>query len=187
MSKVTKILNAIEKGDTSASEKLLPLVYQELRNLAAAKLNRNSKTNSIQPTVLVHEAYVRLVDVEHQQQWNGKGHFFGAAAEAMRRILIEHARKKGCQKRGGDWQKIPLENANPEVEPFEVELIDLDDALRLLEEQFPQHSNLVKLRYFAGLTVAEAAEALNVSKATAERQWTFAKAWLFDRLNSEQK
>ena len=184
MSEVTRILYAIEQGDVAASDKLLPLVYKELRNLAAAKLNHEAKTPTIQPTVLVHEAYARLVDVKEEQKWDGKGHFFGAAAEAMRRILIERARRKGSQKRGGDWQRVPLENVNPESEPFQIELLDLDEALQDLEEQWPQHANLVKLRYFAGLTVVEAAQAMKVSRATAERQWSFAKAWLYDRLNS---
>lgn len=184
MSEVTRILYAIEQGDVSASDKLLPLVYRELRNLAEAKLRHEPNAHSLQPTVLVHEAYVRLVDIKKEQEWSGKNHFFGAAAEAMRRILIERARQKGSQKRGGDWQRVPFDNVDPESAPLETELLDLDEALKDLEEQWPQHANLVKLRYFAGLTVVEAAQVINVSRATADRQWSFAKAWLYDRLNS---
>ena len=185
MSEITRILSAIERGDSAASHKLLPLVYEELRRLAAAKLSKESNANSIQPTLLVHEAYLRLVDDKPKEpKWNSKGHFFGAAAEAMRRILIDHARHKQSQKRGGQWQRLPLENVHPESAPADIDLLDLDEALKNLEHQWPEHAKLVMLRYFAGLTIAEASKALGISHATAERHWAFAKAWLFKRLDS---
>ena len=185
MTEITRILNSIERGDSTASDRLLPLIYQELRNLAAAKLHDDATAKSLQPTVLVHEAYIRLVDNEQRQKWNSKGHFFGAAAEAMRRILVENARRKQSQKRGGDWQRLPLEHIEPESKPAQIDLFDLDEALRDLEQQWPEFAELVKLRYFAGLTIAEAAKAKSVSTATIERHWAFAKAWLFKRMNSE--
>ena len=185
MSEITRILSAIERGDSAASHKLLPLVYEELRRLAAAKLSKESNANSIQPTLLVHEAYLRIVDDNpNEPKWNSKGHFFGAAAEAMRRILIDHARRKQSQKRGGRWQRLPLENVHPESDPADIDLLDLDEALKTLEHQWPEHAKLVMLRYFAGLTIAEASKALGISHATAERHWAFAKAWLFKRLDS---
>ena len=179
---VTQILNAIEGGDSSASEKLLPLVYQELRQLAATRLGRESSDHSLQPTLLVHEAYIRLVDKDAEPHWNSRGHFFGAAAEAMRRILIESARRKKSRKRGGDWQRLSLENVQPNPNSDPGELLDLDEALTELETTWPDKARLVKLRYFAGLTIAEASKALGISHATAERHWAFAKTWLYSRL-----
>ena len=184
MSDVTKILLAIESGDVSDADKLLPLVYSELRKLAAARLSGDASAKSIQPTLLVHEAYLRLVQNKTDQQWNSKGHFFGAAAEAMRRILVENARRKKSQKRGGGWVRLPLEHVQPEVGPANVDMLDLDEALTKLGQAWPEQAQLVKLRYFAGLTIAEASQAMSISPATAERYWAFAKAWLFKYLTS---
>ena len=166
MSDVTRILSAIERGDENASDKLLPLVYQELRKLAAAKLsNEKNPGLTLQPTVLVHEAYLRLVDKDQQQQWNGRGHFFAAAAEAMRRILVENARRKRAQKHGGQMRRVDLDvDAMPEQSS--ENLLALDEALSQLEEQWPEKAKLVKLRYFAGLTIPQASEALKISTAT---------------------
>lgn len=182
MSDVTRILSAIEQGDEAAAERLLPLVYQELRSLAAAKLSQERAGQTIQPTVLVHEAYLRLVDVPEPQQWNGRGHFFAAAAEAMRRILIENARRKQSQRQGGGRRRLDLAAVNPGTETRDEELLALDDALSRLEERWPDKGKLVKLRYFAGMTIPEAAQALDISHATAERHWTFARAWLHAQL-----
>jgi len=184
MSDVTRILSAIEHGDQAAAEQLLPLVYQELRKLAAAKLAREKPGQTLQPTVLVHEAYVRLVDTDRPQQWNGRGHFFAAAAEAMRRILIENARRKQSPKHGGARQRVALDVAAAAHEGRAEDLLALDEALTQLETRWPDKAKLVKLRYFAGLTIPEAAQALGVSSATAERYWTFSRAWLHSRLQS---
>lgn len=182
MSDVTQILSQIEHGDTSAAEQLLPLVYDELRKLAAAKMAREKSGQTLQPTMLVHEAYVRLVDVDQPQRWNSRGHFFAAAAEAMRRILVETARRKQSQKHGGHLGRIELDFATPALEGPREDLLDLDDALSLLEEQWPERAKLVKLRYFVGLTIPEASEAMGVSTATAERYWRFSRAWLHSQL-----
>jgi RNA polymerase sigma factor (TIGR02999 family) len=182
MSDVTRILSAIESGDQEASDKLLPLVYQELRKLAAAKLSKQKPGQTLQPTVLVHEAYVRLVDVDQPQQWNGRGHFFGAAAEAMRRIIVENARRKQSQRQGGDCVQVDLDVVNPAADCRDEELLALDEALGRLEDRWPDKAQLVKLRYFAGMTIPEAAETLGISHATAERHWTFSKAWLHSQL-----
>jgi RNA polymerase sigma factor (TIGR02999 family) len=182
MSDVTRILSAIEHGDQAAAEELLPLVYQELRRLAAAKLAREMPGQTLQPTVLVHEAYVRLVDTDQPQQWNGRGHFFAAAAEAMRRILIESARRKQSQKHGGARKQVGLDVSAVADEGCNDDLWALDEALTQLEARWPDKAALVKLRYFAGLTIPDAAQALGVSTATAERYWTFSRAWLHSRL-----
>lgn len=184
MSDVTRILAAIEHGDPSAAEKLLPLVYGELRKLAAAKLSHEKPGQTLQPTVLVHEAYLRLVEGEHPQQWNGRGHFFAAAAEAMRRILVENARRKQSKKHGGELRRVDLDAARAVSENRSDDLLALDEALTRLEERWPDKARLVKLRYFAGLTIPEAAQAMQVSVATAERHWTFARAWLHSQLKS---
>lgn len=184
MSDVTRILSAIEHGDQAAAEQLMPLVYQELRKLAAAKLAREKPGQTLQPTVLVHEAYVRLVDNEQPQQWNGRGHFFAAAAEAMRRILIENARRKQSQKHGGDRRQVALDIADVADEGRNNDLLALDEALTQLEARWPDKARLIKLRYFAGLTITEAAQALGISTATAERYWTFCRAWLHSRLQT---
>lgn len=185
MSDVTQILVQLESGNAQAAEQLLPLVYEELRKLASAKLSGARPAPSVQPTMLVHEAYIRLVDQDKPQHWNGRGHFFGAAAEAMRRILVEHARRRGSLKRGGGLQRQDL-NAVQWMNGLDIaDLLALDEALTELETLAPEKAKLVKLRYFAGLTTPEAARALGVSLATAERHWKFARTWLFAKLNGE--
>ena len=179
MSDVTRILNAIEGGDAKATEELLPLVYEELRLLAARKLSQEPPGQTLQATALVHEAYLRLVGGE-PRTWENRGHFFVAAAEAMRRILVENARRKKRLKRGGDHQRISLDDDALSVEvkiPID-ELLDLDEALDRLAKQDEMKANLVKLRCFAGLTAEEAAQALGVSSSTADEHWAYARAWL---------
>ena len=179
MSDATKILSQIEHGDPSAAEQLLPLVYQELRNLAAAKLAKEKPGQTLQATALVHEAYLRLVDQTNQQQWDNSRHFFAAAAEAMRRILIERARQRQSLKRGGEHQRVALEHVEPCELPMACDdILGLDEALQKLEQKDPRKAQLVKLRFFAGLTTAQAAEALGVSVSTAEKDWSYARAWL---------
>lgn len=179
MHEVTKILCAIEHGDRQASERLLPLVYEELRRLAAQRLAQESPGQTLQATALVHEVYVRLVDAEHQQQWDSRGHFFAAAAEAMRRILVESARRKQSLKRGGALSRQELAESQITAPSPEHELLALDEALEKLEQAEGQAAQVVKLRYFSGLTVPEVAEALNISPRTADRLWAYAKAWLY--------
>ncbi len=171
--------------DPLAAEKLLPLVYQELRQLAAARLAAEKPGQTLQATALVHEAYLRLTKVVSKQQWNSQGHFFAAAAEAMRRILIEQARHKQRIKRGGAHQRVDLDSACSLADEPSLDLLALDEALAKLAAQEPAKAELVKLRYFAGLTMSEAAAALDVSRATAERWWTFAKSWLYAELADE--
>ena len=184
-SHVTQILNLFdnEEARKQASERLLPLVYDELRELAAQRLRHERSGQTLQATALVHEAYLRLVDTEHQQKWDSRRHFFAAAAEAMRRILIENARRKQTVKHGGAFSRVVLEENDVAAPNSEVDLLALDEALQLLEQEDPQAAMLVKLRYFSGLTVPQAAEALDVSTRSAERLWTFAKAWLFRELS----
>ena len=182
MTDVTNILSAIERGDARAAERLLPLVYEELRELAAQKLANEKPGQTLQATALVHEAYLRLVDQESAQQWNSRGHFFAAAAEAMRRILVENARRRRSSKRGGNFKRIDLSAAAPSAEGKPLDLVALDDALQQLEKQAPEKAELVKLRFFAGLSIPEAAETLGVSPATAKRHWTYARAWLYGQL-----
>jgi RNA polymerase sigma factor (TIGR02999 family) len=182
MSEVTRILSAIEQGDGQAAERLLPLVYDELRKLAAAKLAHEKAGQTLQATALVHEAYLRLVDAQASQQWNSRGHFFAAAAEAMRRILVERARGRGRLKHGGDRRRVDLDSACLVSEPASIDLVALDEALSRLEAMSRAKAELVKLRYFAGLTMPEAALALGVSLATAERYWKFARGWLYAEL-----
>jgi RNA polymerase sigma factor (TIGR02999 family) len=178
MSDVTRILSAIEQGDPHAAEELLPLVYDELRKLAAHRLAHEKPGQTLQATALVHEAYLRLVSGERAQQWNSLGHFFAAAAEAMRRILIMNARRRNTKKRGGGYQRIELDPALlPAVERNE-RLLQLDEALQKLEQLQPQRAQIVKLRFFAGLTSAEAAAAMGISDTTAQRYWAYAQAWL---------
>ncbi|HAY82582.1 MAG TPA: RNA polymerase subunit sigma [Planctomycetaceae bacterium] len=184
MSDVTRLLSAIEEGDDRAAERLLPLVYQELRKLAASKLSKEMQGHSLQPTMLVHEAYLRLVDVENPQQWNGRGHFFGAAAEAMRRVLVEKARRKRSQKHGGQMQEVELDAGTAAIEDPVEDLLALDEALSRFEQQWPEKSKLIKLRYFAGLTIPAASEAMGISTATAERYWRFGRAWLHSQLTA---
>ncbi|MHC4405467.1 MAG: sigma-70 family RNA polymerase sigma factor [Planctomycetota bacterium] len=179
MSDVTRILSAIEQGDAQAANQLLPLVYEELRKLAAHKLAQEKPGQTLQATALVHEAYIRLVDVEKVQQWDSRGHFFAAAAEAMRRILVERARQKQAEKHGGDHQRVELDAVEPSVLPMACDdILGLDEALGKLEQQHPRKAELVKLRFFAGLTTTQAAQALGVSVSTAENDWTYARSWL---------
>jgi RNA polymerase sigma factor (TIGR02999 family) len=182
MSEVTRILNAVEQGDPHAAAHLLPLVYDELRKLAAQKMAQEAPGQTLQATALVHEAFVRLVDVDKAQHWNSRGHFFAAAAEAMRRILVENARRKRRVKHGGGRQRIELDEACPVVGPPSDDLLDLDEALTRLAERDPLRAELVKLRFFAGLTMPEAAQALGLSLATVERHWTFVRVWLYAEL-----
>jgi RNA polymerase sigma factor (TIGR02999 family) len=183
MNEVTTILSSIEHGDPRAAEQLLPLVYDELRKLAAWQLAQEQPGQTLQATALVHDAYVRLVDVEKVQQWNSRGHFFAAAAEAMRRILVENVRRKSGPKRGGGRQRVDLEEAISLAEPPSDDVLAIDEALTRLEEIDPTAAKLVKLRYFAGLTMRQAAEALGISPRDAERNWTYARTWLHRALS----
>jgi len=185
MTDVTQILSQIERGDPSAADQLLPLVYNELRRLAAQRLAQEATGQTLQPTALVHEAYVRLVDAEHQQRWDSRGHFFAAAAEAMRRILVDNARRKKSKKRGGGRQRVDMELPDGDNGPPLDGLLALDEALNRLEAKDSRKSKLVELRFFSGLTSEQAAEALGVSVATAERDWTFARAWLRREMSGE--
>jgi RNA polymerase sigma factor (TIGR02999 family) len=183
MSEVTRVPAAVGQGDPQAAEQLLPLVYAELRQLAAQRLARERPGQTLQPTALVHEAYLRLVDVKDPQRWEGRGHFFAAAAEAMRRILVERARRKGARKRGGGTTRLDLADAAPAGADRSFDLLDLDEALGELERHDAQAAGLVKLRYFAGLSHQEAAEALGVGRRAADRLWKLARAWLYQRLD----
>jgi RNA polymerase sigma factor (TIGR02999 family) len=178
MSEVTRILSAVEHGDPHAAAQLLPRVYDELRKLAARMLSQEKAGQTLQPTALVHEAYLRLVDVDRAQQWNSRGHFFAAAAEAMRRILVDAARRKRSLRRGGAGQRLDLSVDDLTVVPVSDELLDLDEALSKLSTVDPQAAELVQLRVFAGMTVEEAAQFLGVSPRTAKRTWAYARAWL---------
>ena len=186
MSDVTRILSAIEEGDTRAAEQLLPLVYDELRKLAAQKLSNEKRGQTLQATALVHEAYLRLVDAEKAHDWNSRGHFFAAAAEAMRRILIENARRRKSEKHGGDRCRIELSDAVDNKISRDEELLILDDALSVLARDDAPAADVAKLRLFAGLSVEEAGEALGISRATAFRHWTYARAWLQAELSQQQ-
>jgi RNA polymerase sigma factor (TIGR02999 family) len=187
MSDVTRILSEIETGDPVAANRLLPLVYEELRKLAAAKLACERPGQTLQATALVHEAYLRLVDQTAAKKWNGRGHFFAAAAESMRRILVENARRKGRLKHGGAMERVGLDTEILVTDSSHLNLIALDEALSRLAEEQPQKAELVTLRFFGGLTMAEAADVLGVSLATAERYWVFAKSWLFAELGDPSK
>jgi RNA polymerase sigma factor (TIGR02999 family) len=178
MRDVTHILSAIEQGDPHAAERLLPLVYEELRKLAAQRLAQEKPGQTLQATALVHEAYLRLVDTERAQQWNSRGHFFAAAAEAMRRILVDTARSKSAERRGGGRRRVVVEVADLAARQDDAKLLALDEALAKLEQQHPAKAQLLKLRYFAGLSIREAAETLGISTATADRYWAYARAWL---------
>jgi RNA polymerase sigma factor (TIGR02999 family) len=182
MSEVTRILSAIEEGNPHAAEQLLPLVYDELRQLAAQKLAQEKPGQTLQATALVHEAYLRLVGVEKEQQWDSRGHFFAAAAEAMRRILVENARRKRRLRHGGDRKRLDLDAAAPVAEAPADDLVDLDEALSRLGTTDVVAARLVTLRYFAGLSMAQAAEALGIPLRTAERNWTYARIWLHREL-----
>jgi RNA polymerase sigma factor (TIGR02999 family) len=182
MADLTQILSAIEQGDPHAAEQLLPLVYDELRKLARDKMALEKPGQTLQATALVHEAYVRLVDSDNPQQWNSRGHFFAAAAEAMRRILIEQARHKSSAKAGGDFQRSDLSEIEPALPEPQFDILALQEALELLEKADPRAAAVVKLRFFAGLTTREAASILGVSLATAENDWVYAKCYLRLRL-----
>ena len=182
MNEVTRVLSAIKEGDPHAAEQLLPLVYQELRQLAAQKLGQEKPGQTLQPTALVHEAYLRLVGAGQEQRWDHRGHFFAAAAEAMRRILVENARRKKRLKHGGRRQRVPLDGAAAATNAPSDDVVALDEALTRLEEEDPVKARLVELRFFAGLPVEEAARCLGISRATADRYWAYARAWLYERL-----
>ena len=179
---ITQVLNAIGQGEPHAAEQLLPLVYDELRRLAAQKLGNERPGQTLQPTALVHEAYLRLVDSggasAPQRSWDGRGHFFAAAAEAMRRILVEGARRKKCGKHGGDRRRLDLEEHDVPVRPPPDEILALDESLTRLAGEDPEAVRVVELHFFAGLSIEEVAEVLGVSRATAYRQWAYARAWL---------
>jgi len=181
MTDVTQILSAIEQGDARAADDLLPIVYQELRRLAASKLAREPSGQTLQATALVHEAYLRLVG-PGGPQFDGRGHFFGAAAESMRRILVERARRRGRARHGGGRKHFELDEADLVSEPRSAELLALDEALDGLAREDAVKADLVKLRYFAGLTVEQAAEVLGISRATADRYWNYARAWLYHEI-----
>jgi RNA polymerase sigma factor (TIGR02999 family) len=178
MNEVTHAQPAIEQGDPHAAELLLPLVYDELRRLAAQKMAQEAPGQTLQPTALVHEAYLRLVDTEKVQHWNSRGHFFAAAAEAMRRILVERARHKHSLKAGGEYHRLDATGLEAAVEGPDVDLLALNEALEKLERQDQRKSDLVKLRFFTGLTVEQAARVLGVSPATANNDWAYARCWL---------
>ena len=179
MTPITQILNAIDAGDPRGAAELLPLVYEELRKLAAARLAGEMAGQTLEPTALVHEAYLRLVGNLRGLQWDGRGHFFASAAEAMRRILIENARRKQGPRRGGDRRRIDADLDRIAGSAHDIDLLDLDEALRKLAAESPVRAELVKLRFFAGLTIPEAAQALGISVATAERYWAFARVRLY--------
>ncbi len=185
MTDVTQILSQIESGDPAASEQLLPLVYDELRKLAAAKLAHEKPGQTLQATALVHEAYLRLVDVEEVQQWNSRGHFFGAAAEAMRRILVENARRKKTLRRGGQAMKCELSELDGVLQAPNDSLLDLDDALSKLAGVDARSAEIVKLRVFVGMTVEETAHSLGISVRIAKRDWAFARAWLLRKMGED--
>ena len=186
MSDVTRILSAIEQGDPHAADQLLPLVYDELRKLAAQKLAQERLGQTLQATALVHEAYLRLVDVDKPQQWHGRKHFLAAAAEAMRRILVDNARRKQSIKRGGGMVRHDLEDVEISGPEISEDLLALNDALAKLVHTDEQAAELVKLRYFGGLTAKEAAETLGVSERTAERLWAFSRSWLMHEIRKVQ-
>ena len=185
MTDVTEILSQIENGDAAATDRLLPIVYDELRKLAASRLAREESGQTLQATALVHEAYLRLVGNENVQHWDCSGHFFAAAAESMRRILINRARDKNRLKRGGGLRQLNLDQIELALDTPDDELIALDEAMQLLEEEDPLGAELVKLRFFAGFSQHQAAASLKLAPRTADRHWAYARAWLFNQLNNE--
>jgi RNA polymerase sigma factor (TIGR02999 family) len=188
MKEITQILHAIEHGNANAAGDLLPIVYDELRKLAAQRLAREAPGQTLQATALVHEAYLRLVggDAQVNVKWDSRGHFFAAAAEAMRRILIDRAREKRAQKRGGAGRKLALDAADITIEAVPDEVLDLDEALTRLAAEDPVKAELVKLRFFAGLSLKDAARVLGISSTTADRYWAYARAWLYQAITSSQ-
>ena len=187
MSEVSRLLSAMGQGDAHAASQLLPLVYGELRRLAAAKLGGERPGHTLQPTALVHEAYLRLVGAGTEPAWENRRHFFAAAAEAMRRILIDHSRRKRRGKRGGGWRRLELESLELPAAARGEDLLALDEALDGLAQEAPLKAELVKLRFFAGLSVEEAAGCLGISRATADRYWAYARAWLYDRVRAADR
>lgn len=187
MADVTLILSRIEHGDPEAAEQLLPLVYEELRKLATAKLVNEKPGQTLQATALVHDAYIRLVDVEQAQQWDSRGHFFSAAAEAMRRILVERARQKQTIRRGGGLKRHILEHVEIVTSEPSLDVVAIDEALTRFEQIDKIKADLVKLRFFTGLTIPQAAEVLGISSATADRYWVFARAWLHAELKKGEQ
>ena len=187
MTDVTRILSAIEQGDGQAAEQLLPLVYEELRKLAVQKMAQEAPGQTLQATGLVHEAYLRLVDVDKAQHWNSRGHFFGAAAEAMRRVLVENARRKKREKHGGGFQRITLEELHIGVDSPPDDLLSLDETLRELAKSDAKTAELVKLHCFAGLSIEQAANILGISTRTAYRDWAYARAWLFRNIEANDR
>jgi RNA polymerase sigma factor (TIGR02999 family) len=187
MSEVSQIISEIEKGDLTAADRLLPLVYESLRQLAAAKLANEKPGQTLQATSLVHEAYLRLVGPANAVGWDSRGHFFAAAAEAMRRILIERARRRGRIRHGGDLVRVDLNDVASTSDEGQSALLDLDGALTKLELVHPDKAGLVKLRYFSGLTSDQAAQALGISPATADRHWAYARAWLYRELETSRE
>ena len=185
MTDVTRILSAIEQGDPSAAEQLLPLVYDELRKLAAQRMAQEKPGQTLQATALVHEAYIRLVDAEKAQHWDSRGHFFAAAAEGMRRILINRARDKGRVKRGGHLQRLDLDKIEIAADMPDDDILALDEALERLAEENQECADLVKMRFFAGLSVEEAGAAMGISARTARRHWAYARARLFNALRQD--
>lgn len=185
MSDVTQILGKIESGDPKAADELLPLVYEELRKLAASNMAQEKPGQTLQATALVHEAYLRLVDVEKAQHWNSRGHFFGAAAEAMRRILVEQTRRKRGQAAGGQHHRVALSHLEPEISENQLDLLALDEALENLVAVDPRAAELVKLRFFAGLTRQQAANVMGISVATADNDWAYARCWLELQLSGD--
>lgn len=185
MSDITQIIDAIARGDKHASEQLLPILYQELRCLAARMLAQEPPGQTLEATALVHEAYVRLVDADAGPQWNHRGHFFAAAAEAMRRILVEKARRKQRLKHGGEHARVELDDERLVCSVASDKLLALDEALDRFAQEEPEKAQLVKLRFFAGLSIEEAADALGISRATASRYWTYARAWLHDAISAD--
>ena len=185
MSEVTRILSAIAQGDPQAASQLLPLVYDELRKLAAHRLARQTPGQTLQPTALVHEAYLRLVGGNPDQHFNGRGHFFAAAAEAMRRILVERARRRQAEKRGGRCQRVPLDDADPGYTPAEDEVLAIDEALTRLAAEDPQAARLIQLRYFAGLSVEDAAAMVGLSRSSAYEHWAYARVRIRCLLDGE--
>lgn len=187
MENITRILSSIDQGDPQAADRLLPLVYEELRKLAAARLHQEQPGQTLQATALVHEAWLRLVNVDGvPSNWNGRGHFFGAAAEAMRRILVEQARRKKRIKHGGDMDRVELVDVPAPTVKATYDVLELDEALLKLEQLEPDKAKLVKLRYYAGLSNEEAAAALGISPATANRYWAYSRAWLFGEIRRQE-
>lgn len=187
MNDVTRILEAIERGDVHAAERLLPLVYDELRKLAAHRLAHEKPGQTLQATALVHEAYLRLVTGEDARRWEHRGHFFAAAAEAMRRILVENARRKKRLKRGGDRRRLDLDEVADQAERADERLLAIHEALDALDREDPQAAQIVKLRFFAGLSVTDAADALGISRASAYEQWAYARAWLRCKVRDDEE